>query len=78
MRGEPAGMAPGDRVLAEAVDALVTTGRVPKAQLGPLVAAVGEKGVLDIMATVGMYSTLAFIVNTFETPIDSNIAPKVP
>jgi hypothetical protein len=29
------------------------------------------------MATIGMYTTLAFIVNTFETPIDANIAPKV-
>ncbi|MEJ0022518.1 MAG: carboxymuconolactone decarboxylase family protein [Alphaproteobacteria bacterium] len=78
MRGEPGGMTPGDRVLAEAVDALLQTGRLPAAQREALIAAIGEKGVLDVMATIGMYTTLAFIVNTFETPIDANIAPKVP
>jgi alkylhydroperoxidase family enzyme len=77
MRGAPANMAAKDRVLAEAVDALLTSGRLPRAQHAPLIAAVGEKGVLDIMATIGMYTTLAFIVNSFETPIDDNIAPKV-
>jgi alkylhydroperoxidase family enzyme len=77
MRGDPANMSAGDRTLAEAVDALLRTGRLPPAQRASLIAAIGEKGVLDVMATIGMYTTLAFIVNTFETPIDANIAPKV-
>ena len=29
---------------------------------------------LDLIATVGFYTTLAFIVNSFDTPLDADIA----
>ena len=34
----------------------------------------GKRGVLDIMATVGMYTALSFIVNTFQTALDPDVA----
>jgi len=34
---------------------------------------VGKEGVLDTIATVGFYSTLGFILNSFNTPLDDNI-----
>ena len=38
-----------------------------------LLALVGKEGVLDTIATVGFYSTLGFILNTFNTPLDNDI-----
>jgi hypothetical protein len=34
---------------------------------------VGKEGVLDTIATVGFYSTLGFMINSFNTPIDDDI-----
>ncbi len=33
----------------------------------------GPQGVLDVIATVGFYSTLAYIVKSFNVPIDAHI-----
>jgi 4-carboxymuconolactone decarboxylase len=64
------GEADEDTRLMAATDALLQTGRLPTAL------AAGFEGalLLDIMATIGMYTTLAFIVNSFDTPIDTDIA----
>ncbi|WP_439534666.1 carboxymuconolactone decarboxylase family protein [Polymorphobacter sp.] len=64
------GVADEDTALMAATDALLTHGRLSEAELKALDPAL----VLDIMATIGFYTTLAFIVNSFETPIDSDIA----
>jgi alkylhydroperoxidase family enzyme len=63
-----------DGLLIRAVDALVDEGVLDPALLDALRAAVGAPGVLDLMATVGLYTTLAFIVKTFETPLDEDIS----
>ena len=59
-----------DIALMAATDALLTHGRLSESQLKTLDPAL----LLDIMATIGFYTTLAFIVNSFETPIDADIA----
>jgi alkylhydroperoxidase family enzyme len=70
----PAGAADGEaRLLFEAVDALLDNGSLEPALRARAVDLVGAAGVLDLMATVGMYSTLAFIANTFEVPIDPDV-----
>lgn len=61
-----------DTALMAATDALLTHGRLSESQLKTL----DPAWLLDIMATIGFYSTLAFIVNSFETPIDPDIASK--
>jgi hypothetical protein len=45
--------------------------------LESVIALVGKKGVLDIIATVGFYSTLGFMLNSFDTPLDDNIAAEM-
>ncbi|MDB5452027.1 MAG: carboxymuconolactone decarboxylase [Caulobacteraceae bacterium] len=65
-----------DDLLIAAVDHLRDDGRLPHSLRETLMARIGAKGVLDLMATVGMYSTLAFILKTFETPIDAGIAEQ--
>lgn len=62
-----------DRLLANAVHSLLNHGRVDEASRDELVELLGPEGILDMMAIVGMYSTLAFIVNSFETPIDKEV-----
>jgi 4-carboxymuconolactone decarboxylase len=74
LRGPLEAMAPEDAVLAAAVDALCGDARLGPEALAGLEASVGQEGVLDLMATVGFYSTLAFIVKSFATPVDAEVA----
>jgi 4-carboxymuconolactone decarboxylase len=74
LRGPVAAMPPGDAVLARAVDDLTEAARLRPETRAALEALVGQEGVLDLMATVGFYSTLAFIVNSFATPVDADVA----
>lgn len=64
------GEADEDTALMAATDALLTHGRLSETELNAL----SPTWLLDIMATIGFYTTLAFIVNSFETPIDADIA----
>ena len=63
-----------DAALMKAVDALLHDGQLSESQLHDLAKRIGTKGVIDLMATVGMYTTLAFLVKTFRTPIEPEIA----
>lgn len=74
MRGPLAEMTPEDTVLARAVDDLIDHARLGDAALQPLDTLIGSEGVLDLMATVGLYSTLAFIVKTYEVHVESDVA----
>ncbi|MBK0326855.1 carboxymuconolactone decarboxylase family protein [Rhodobacteraceae bacterium F11138] len=70
--GPPDAMAAQDAILARAVDELYDTARLcPETRAG-LEQGYGVKGVFDVMATVGFYSTLGFILNTFDTPLDAD------
>ena len=64
-------MDPSDATLARAVDELIDDGRLSAETAASIQRLVGTAGLLDLMATVGMYSTLAFIVNTCHAPIES-------
>ncbi len=73
MKGDVDGIAQKDRLIAEAVDQLMATSRIAPETLKELHAQIGSEGLLDLMATVGFYSTLAFILNSFGTEIDGDI-----
>ncbi len=62
-----------DAMLCKAVDELFATSRISARTLTTLDGAFGTPVILDLMATVGFYSTLGFILNTFETPLDADI-----
>ncbi|MEN2793213.1 carboxymuconolactone decarboxylase family protein [Sphingomonas oligophenolica] len=63
-----------DALLMRCVDALIDTNRLPKDLQAALCTEFGKEGVLDLIATVGMYSLLAYMLESFETPIDADIA----
>jgi 4-carboxymuconolactone decarboxylase len=74
MAGPVAAMDPADATLARAVDALIADARLSSKAQAEVSALVGTHGLLDLIATVGFYATLAFIVNSFDTPLDADIA----
>ena len=75
--GEAGQMSAEDATVATAVDELFGQGRLAPETLASLASLVGMKGVFDVMTTVGLYSTLGYIVNTFETPLDQDIAAEL-
>ncbi|MCC0032123.1 MAG: carboxymuconolactone decarboxylase family protein [Brucellaceae bacterium] len=66
-----------DRLLAGAVDELVLEGRLAPESVAGLTARLGKEGVMDVIATVGLYTTLSFIVNSFATPVDGDIVASL-
>ncbi|MCB1339785.1 MAG: carboxymuconolactone decarboxylase family protein [Pseudooceanicola sp.] len=77
IRGATADMAADDATLATAVDDLFTTKRLTPPTRNALAALVGSQGVFDVIATVGFYSTLGYILNSFDTPLDDDIAMQL-
>ncbi|MFP7571580.1 carboxymuconolactone decarboxylase family protein [Marivita sp. S2033] len=77
LQNDPAKMARDDDILAKCVDELMHDKRLHPDTLAQTVTLVGRHGVFDVIATVGFYSTLGYILNTFETPIDAAIAQEM-
>ena len=74
--GPVAAMAEEDALLARAVDQLFAHHRLLPGTQAALAARVGVEGMLDLMATVAHYSLLGFILNSFDVPIDDDIAAE--
>jgi alkylhydroperoxidase family enzyme len=74
MRGMPEGE---DGLIARAVDALFDQRRLSSELEAELVARVGRKAVFDLIATVGFYSVLGYILMTYDTPIDAPVADEM-
>lgn len=74
MRASPVGE---DGIIAQAVDALFDSGRVPSDIECAISSAMGKQAIFDLMATVGFYSVLGYILMTFDTPIDEGVADEI-
>jgi len=74
LRGDPSSMAPEDALIAGAVDELFTAKALTPATQAALVDLVGVPGMIDLIATVGFYSVLGYLLNSTGTPIDDDIA----
>lgn len=77
IRGPADQMAPQDATLARAVDALLDDRKLPEEIRAELETLVGKEGVFDVIATVGLYSILGYIVRSFNTPLDDDIAREL-
>lgn len=77
MAGPLEDMSDEDRVLARAVDELMSEARLLPDTRAALIAAIGAEGMFDLMATVGFYSVLGFIVNSLDTPVDADVAAEL-
>lgn len=63
-----------DALLIAGTDALLDEGGFGTAMLAALTEAFGKKGALDVIATVGMYTTLAFLLNSHDVPLEPDMA----
>ena len=77
LRGSVEDMAPEDALLAGAVDSLLDDARLSPDQIDALEMLVGRDGLLDLMATVGMYLTLGFLLNSTNSPQDADISQRL-
>ena len=77
LRGPLEAMAPEDAVLAGAVDKLLAEHKLPERLYTDLQDLVGRAGCIDLMATVGMYLTLGFLLQTSGAPLDTDIAERL-
>lgn len=77
IRKPPADMAPDDALLVQAVDELFDTHRLAPKTESRIMERFGKRALFDLMATVGFYSTLGFILNTCGTPLDGDIAAEL-
>lgn len=75
--GPPEAMAPDDAVLARAVDALLDCHCLPAGLECDLAARLGRGAVFDLIATVGFYSTLGYLLNTYNPPLDDAVAAEM-
>ncbi len=74
LRGLPDGE---DGLIVRAVDALLDHRKLSPDLEADLASAVGYEGVLDLIATVGFYSVLGYILMTYDTPLDADIAAEL-
>lgn len=77
VRGLLSDMTENDALLCSAVDQLFDQHRLAEDTLKAVVHHFGKPAVFDLMATVGFYSTLGFILNSFETPLDQDIRARL-
>jgi 4-carboxymuconolactone decarboxylase len=75
--GPPEAMAPQDRLISTAVDELFDTHALTDETIEALLRDVGKAAIFDLIATVGFYSTLGYILNSFGTPLDTDIAERL-
>lgn len=59
------------------MDALLDHRKLTPKLVADLASAVGHEGVLDLIATVGFYSVLGYILMTYDTPLDAGIAAEL-
>lgn len=74
LRGQPVGE---DGLIVRAVDALFDDKRLSLALEAELAAVLGGEAVFDLIATVGFYSVLGYILMTYDTPIDAPVAAEM-
>lgn len=66
-----------DGLIARAVDALFDEARLSPDIEKEISNLLGRQAVFDLMATVGFYSVLGFILRTYEIPIDEAVATEI-
>ncbi len=75
--GPPEAMAPQDRLIASAVDELFDKSALSAPTVDAFIREFGKNAIFDFFATVGFYSTLGYLLNTFDTPLDDDIAERL-
>ncbi len=70
-------MSASNRLLCTAVDDLIDESTLSSKTLSRMTDELGKEAVFNLMATVGFYVTLGFIVRSFDTPLDADIRAEL-
>ncbi|UPY38872.1 carboxymuconolactone decarboxylase family protein [Sediminicoccus sp. KRV36] len=68
---------PREQVVFDVSRTLLATGRVPKPLYHAGVAALGERGMVELVGILGYYCLVALTLNTFELGLPDSIAPEL-
>ena len=71
------GLEAEDLLILNAVDALLDDRCLAPGQEARLADALGRPAVIDLIATVGFYSVLGYLLMTYATPLDEDIAQEL-
>ncbi len=74
IKGQPEGE---DGLIVRGVDALIDERRLSTELEAELADALGQEAVFDLIATVGFYSVLGYMLMTYETPLDDAIRDEL-
>lgn len=74
LRGLPEGE---DGLIVRAVDALLDVRKLSPQLEADLAQVIGRKAVIDLIATVGFYSVLGYLLMTYDTPLDADVAAEL-
>ncbi|MGI3169071.1 carboxymuconolactone decarboxylase family protein [Pseudooceanicola sp. C21-150M6] len=66
-----------DALIVQAVDALIDARQLSPEAEARLADAIGRHAVIDLIATVGFYSVLGYLLMTYRTPLDDDIAQEL-
>lgn len=73
----PARMQPDEAALFGLVDEMLNVHRVSDTTFAAAVAALGERGVVDAIGTVGYYSLVSMLLNVDEYPLPDGVEPEL-
>jgi 4-carboxymuconolactone decarboxylase len=76
-RREPALRDARERAVHDVSRTVLATGRVPPALYAQGVAALGERGMVELVGILGYYCLVALTLNTFELGLPGSIAPEL-
>ena len=71
-------MSPDETAIYDFASALVSTGEVSDAQFDAVKSRWGERGVVELILTVGYYSTVSMVLNVHRHPIPADAKPLPP
>jgi 4-carboxymuconolactone decarboxylase len=74
----PDKMSPDETAIYDFASTLVSTGEVSDAQFDAVKSRWGERGVVELILTVGYYSTVSMVLNVHRHPIPADAKPLPP
>ena len=74
----PSGMSATETAVYEFCDELLRTHRVSDRVFAAAIEALGERGVVDVIGTVGYYGMVSMVLNVDEYPLPDGVEPELP
>ena len=74
-QGDTSGFAPRERLLVELAHSLLRTRSLSKDLFDRGLAELGQQQLVELVALVGHYTTIGYLINSFEVPLPADATP---